>query len=85
MASSRALVRVASAPRDDDAVWSENYSHVSEKYVGKVGVELQNIVFGTYMVAENMWVPIVINTVDGPVWTCERHPDNKRGGARRFL
>ena len=77
--TSRALVRANSAPHDDDVMWSERFNHVTERFTGKVGVELQNTIFSNYMISENTWVPVMYVTTDGPVWSCERHPDNKRG------
>ena len=78
---SRALAPITCCPIDDDIMWSDRPSHVSERCADKVGLELQSTVFGTYMISENTWVPVMLHTTDGSLWVCERHPDNLRGDA----
>lgn len=81
----RQLARAASHPEDDDLMWSDKLNHISERWPDKVGLELQNVCFPSYLIAENLWVPFVAHSVDGPVWTCERHPDNARGDSATLL
>jgi len=69
---SRCLVRATSAPKDDDVMWSERFSHVRERYVDKVGLELQSTVWSTYQISENTWVNVLVHTTEGSLWICER-------------
>jgi hypothetical protein len=73
------------ATDDDSMMWGERFTHVSERWPDKRGIHLQTTCFDVYQIADNLWVPFLVTTTTGVLWTCERHPDNKRGDAATKL